>query len=71
VHEIYFIIYPGLVEYFVYSSPPTKYPFLDCEPVVNYPDVQEEEFEEQESIEGEGFNYYMDFNKQSSVDRWS
>jgi hypothetical protein len=55
----------------VYSSPPTKSPFLDCEPVdagVDYPDVQEEEFEKKETIEGEGVNYYMDFNEQPGVD---
>jgi hypothetical protein len=70
VHENCFVIYRGLVDYFVYSSPPTKSPFLDCEPVdagVDYPDVQEEEFEKKKTIEG-GVNYYMYFNEQPSID---
>jgi hypothetical protein len=55
VHENCFVIYPGLVEYFVYSSPPTKSPFLDCELVdagVQYLDLQEEKTKEQATAEG-------------------
>jgi hypothetical protein len=61
VHENCFVIYPGLVEYFVYSSPSTKSPFLDCEPIdaeVDYPDV----LEEKATTERGGVNYHMYFN---------
>jgi hypothetical protein len=36
---------------------------------VEYPEVQEEEFEEQVPTEEEGgVNYYLDFNEQPTVD---
>jgi hypothetical protein len=56
VHENCFVIYPGLVEYFVYSSPSTKSPFLDYESVdaeVEYPNVQEEELDVQATTQEE------------------
>jgi hypothetical protein len=55
VHENCFVIYPGLVDYFVYSPPSTKSPFLDCELVdagVEYSDLQEEKTEDQATTEG-------------------
>jgi hypothetical protein len=35
---------------------------------VDYPEVQEEEFEEQVPTEEGGVNYYLDFNEQPTVD---
>ena len=50
-----------------------SFPCLGCEPIdagVEYPDVQEEEFEEQAPTGGEGVvDYYMDFNEQANYDQ--